>query len=244
MACAADGSLQLAIRHRQVHQPGRDGCVRRRLARRRAVDRAIESRARRHARRHRPSARSPTRSSSRCEVIRFALAPNDVVPISFEWTFEAAVPPALEQREHHRSRDGFRLDADIVRYHHTGTASGWVEVDGVRTRAHRLGLDPRPLVGRALSGRHAARRCRADARCPTASRMLVLWCPVLCDAPGRHRGTRCTGTTNATRSATGPASRCRAASSTPTAGASRSSRWCPTSRSATTTGASRAARST
>jgi len=67
------------------------------------------------------------------KVVRFALAESDVVPISFEWVFEAAVPPALEHREHHRSRDGFRLDADIVRYHHIGTASGWAEVEGVRT---------------------------------------------------------------------------------------------------------------
>src|SRR5689334_25173338 len=58
------------------------------------------------------------------KVVRFALAESDVVPISFEWVFEAAVPPALEQREHHRSRDGFRLDADLGRYHHTGPASG------------------------------------------------------------------------------------------------------------------------
>ena len=35
----------------------------------------------------------------------------------------AAVPPVMENREHHRSRDGARLDADIVRYHHTGTAT-------------------------------------------------------------------------------------------------------------------------
>ena len=55
-------------------------------------------------------------------AVRFSLEPNDVQPISFSWTFTGAVPPALEQREQHRSRDGLRLDADIVRYHHIGTA--------------------------------------------------------------------------------------------------------------------------
>ena len=50
-----------------------------------------------------------------------------VVPVAFEWTFEGAVPPALENREVHRGPDGFRIDADIVRYHHTGVAHGWVE---------------------------------------------------------------------------------------------------------------------
>src|SRR3954470_4132464 len=50
------------------------------------------------------------------QVVRFSLAANDVLPVSFEWTFTGAVPAALEQREQHRSRDGVRLDADIVRY--------------------------------------------------------------------------------------------------------------------------------
>lgn len=115
-------------------------------------------------------------------VIRFALAPNDVLPVSFEWVFEGVVPPALENREHHRSRDGFRLDADIVRYHHTGRASGWVEIDGVRTelddwvstRDHSWGVryqvgTPPPDV--------------APAPVPDGVRMLILWCPVLCRRP-------------------------------------------------------------
>src|SRR3954465_10106320 len=47
-------------------------------------------------------------------AVRFSLAPNEVLPVAFEWTFIAALPAALEQREHHRSRDGVRLDADLV----------------------------------------------------------------------------------------------------------------------------------
>ena len=69
--------------------------------------------------------------------ITFRLDANDVQPIAFEWRFGGVVPPFLERREIHRSRDDARLDADIVRYHHTGVASGWVELEGTRTE-----LDP------------------------------------------------------------------------------------------------------
>ncbi|MHB8467816.1 MAG: hypothetical protein ACYDD7_23615, partial [Acidimicrobiales bacterium] len=55
------------------------------------------------------------------------------VPVSFEWTFEAVVPPVLEQRDRQRARSGYRVDMDILRYHQTGVASGWVDVDGTRT---------------------------------------------------------------------------------------------------------------
>ncbi len=119
-------------------------------------------------------------------VIRFSLAATDVQPIAFEWTFEGAVPPALENREHHRSRDGFRLDADIVRYHHTGTAHGWVEVDGVRTeftdwistRDHSWGV--RYQVGTPPED-------VAPAPVPEGVRMLIMWCPVLCARPDGSR---------------------------------------------------------
>ncbi|MGZ4678364.1 MAG: hypothetical protein ACXV8Y_17680 [Acidimicrobiia bacterium] len=112
-------------------------------------------------------------------VVRFALDSNETQPIAFEWVFEGVVPPALEQREHHRSRDGFRLDADIVRYHHSGTASGWVEVDGVRTevrdwvstRDHSWGV--RYQVGTPPED-------VAPAPVPEGVRMLILWCPVVC----------------------------------------------------------------
>ena len=66
-------------------------------------------------------------------AVRFVLEPNDVVPITFDWTFHRAVPAALEEREIHRSLGGSRVDADVTRYHQTGTATGWVEVEGQRT---------------------------------------------------------------------------------------------------------------
>jgi hypothetical protein len=43
------------------------------------------------------------------------------------------VPAKLEERDVQRSRRGYRLDAEVLRYHQVGVASGWVEVDGART---------------------------------------------------------------------------------------------------------------
>jgi hypothetical protein len=65
--------------------------------------------------------------------IRFRCDANDIVPVAFDWTFEAVVPPVLERRDRARARRGLRLDSDVLRYHQTGVASGWVEVDGERT---------------------------------------------------------------------------------------------------------------
>src|SRR5688572_30111254 len=113
-------------------------------------------------------------------AVRFSLAANEVLPISFEWTFTGAVPCALEQPEHHRSRDGFRLDADIVRYHQIGTGSGWAEVDGTRfeldetscvsTRDHSWGV--RYMVGGPVEDVE-------DAPRPSSVSTTVIWSPVL-----------------------------------------------------------------
>jgi hypothetical protein len=121
-------------------------------------------------------------------VVRFALAENDVVPLSFEWTFTAAVPCALEEPEHHRSRDGLRLDADIVRYHQIGTAEGWVELDGTRyelddatsvsTRDHSWGV--RYQVGAPVADVEEAPR-------PTSVSSTVLWSPLLLERPDGSR---------------------------------------------------------
>jgi len=88
--------------------------------------------------------------------VRFRCEPNDVVPIAFEWIFEAVVPPLLERRDRQHSHRGYRLDAEVLRYHQVGVASGWVEVDGARheiapgtwfsTRDHSWGV--RQDVGR------------------------------------------------------------------------------------------------
>jgi hypothetical protein len=67
----------------------------------------------------------------------FACAANDEVPVAFEWVFESAVPAQLEDRDRSRSRRGYRLDSDLLRYHQVGVASGWVEVEG-----ERVGIEP------------------------------------------------------------------------------------------------------
>jgi hypothetical protein len=122
------------------------------------------------------------------DVVRFSLAPNDVLPISFEWTFTGVVPCALEQPEHHRSRDGLRLDADIVRYHQIGTGAGWAEVDGTRveltdesavsTRDHSWGV--RYMVGAPVADVE-------DAPRPSSVSTTVIWSPILMERPDGSR---------------------------------------------------------
>ena len=119
-------------------------------------------------------------------AVRFVLEPNDVVPVSFDWTFHRVVPPALEDREVHRSLGGSRVDADVTRYHQTGTATGWVEVDGQRsdvdaanwvsTRDHSWGV--RYQVGTPPRDLPRAPR-------PTGFSSYTIWMPVLLtDADG------------------------------------------------------------
>lgn len=158
------------------------------------VSRGVEQWTVRASRRLAPDYDRPEAGPIRYEVleplhqIRFTLLPNDVVPISFQWRFTAVVPAALENREMHRSRDGLRLDADIVRYHQIGTASGWIEVDGERyemddasavsTRDHSWGV--RYQVGRPLDDVEEAVR-------PPGTSSVVIWSPILCERPDASR---------------------------------------------------------
>ena len=122
------------------------------------------------------------------QVVRFSLAPNDVLPVSFEWTFVGALPAVLENREHHRSRDGIRMDADVVRYHQIGTAIGWIDIDGQRTtfddstsvstRDHSWGV--RYQVGRPVEDVQ-------PAPVPTEVSTTVIWTPILCERPDGSR---------------------------------------------------------
>jgi len=122
--------------------------------------------------------------------IRFALDPNDAQPISFEWVFDGVVPAVLENHEVHRARDGRRIDADIARYHHIGTAHGWVEVNGdraefadetwVSTRDHSWGV--RYMVGVPPTD-------VVPAPIPTSVATTVIWSPILMTRPdGTHYG--------------------------------------------------------
>lgn len=65
--------------------------------------------------------------------IRVSLAPNDHQSIAFDIVFESAAACIVEEREDRRDMHGYRKATDQIRYHQTGTASGWLEIDGVRT---------------------------------------------------------------------------------------------------------------
>lgn len=123
--------------------------------------------------------------------VRFACAPNDVVPIAFEWIFESVVPPVLERRDRQPSRRSARIDVDVLRYHQIGVAAGWVEVDGVRTeitssdwfstRDHSWGV--RQDVGLPLADIEGASR---DGM-PQGMAFRFSWSPMLLE---RDDGTR------------------------------------------------------
>jgi hypothetical protein len=187
MAAPRDGSIQLAFGMGKYANRGvLDAYA--------GVSRGVEQWTVRASRRLWPDVEATAVGPIRYDVVeplrqvRFSLAPNDVVPISFEWTFTSAVPAALEQPEHHRSRDGLRLDADIVRYHQIGTAAGWVDVGGERvdldddtavsTRDHSWGV--RYMVGAPLDDVE-------DPARPAGVATTVMWCPVLCE---REDGSR------------------------------------------------------
>jgi hypothetical protein len=72
-------------------------------------------------------------------AVRIRLAPNDEQPIAFDLTIRGVVPPRMEDRELHRSPHANRVINDVVRYHQTGVASGWIEVDGARAQVDEQG---------------------------------------------------------------------------------------------------------
>jgi hypothetical protein len=120
--------------------------------------------------------------------VRFTLEPNDVQPLAFSWEFEAVVPPAAEDRTHQRAPLGYRVSAELVRYHQIGVASGWVELDG-----ERHVLDPAEWV----STRDHSWGVRYDVGTPPTDTdpfdpipemdFRMLWCPVLMTDPDGTR---------------------------------------------------------
>jgi hypothetical protein len=186
MAAAKDGSLQLSFGLGKY--PNRN--VMDAYA---GISRGIEQWTVRASRELAPEPEHTGAGPLRYEVvsplreIRFALEPNDILPIAFEWILTSALPPVLEAREVHVSRDRYRVDADIVRYHHTGIARGWVEVDGERvtlddtwisTRDHSWGV--RYQVGTPLPDIAPVAR-------PAGTSAYVIWFPVHCERPDGTR---------------------------------------------------------
>jgi len=189
MAAARDGSVQLALGLGKYTNRGvMDAYA--------GISRGVEQWTVRSSRALAPAPETTVVGPIRYEVVeplrtlRFALDPNPTLPISFEWTLSSPVPPALESREVHVSRDRYRVDADIIRYHHGGTASGWLEIDGTRTtfddtewistRDHSWGV--RYQVGAPLPD-------IAPVAQPEGTSAYVLWFPVFCTRPdGSHYG--------------------------------------------------------
>ncbi len=131
MAARRDGSLQLGFgMGKYLNRNVLDGYA--------GLSRGVEQITVRGSRRLFPCPDETSVGPIRYEVlepmrrVRFALDPNPCQPLAFEWTFESALPPATEERTHQRAPLGYRVSADLVRYHQIGTASGWVEIDGQR----------------------------------------------------------------------------------------------------------------
>ncbi len=183
MAGATDGSIQLALGLGKYTNRGvMDAYA--------GISRGVEQWTVRSSRALAPDPETATVGPIHYEVVeplrevRFALDANDALPISFEWVMSSPLPPAVESREVHVSRDRYRVDADIIRYHHAGTARGWVEIDGQRTtfddsgwvstRDHSWGV--RYQVGAPLAD-------IAPVVQPEGTAAYVLWFPVFCTRP-------------------------------------------------------------
>lgn len=117
--------------------------------------------------------------------IRVSLRRNDVQPIAFDLVLEGIVPCFVEEREDRRTLTGYRRTADQIRYHQTGTAQGWVEVDGkltevtpdtwIMTRDHSWGV--RPSVGRPPSD------IAPEPMDSASSKILAVWNPIFFQRP-------------------------------------------------------------
>lgn len=123
--------------------------------------------------------------------VRVRLDATDQQPIAFDLLLEGLLPCMLEDREDRRTLTGYRHSANQIRYHQTGVASGWIELQGQRhqvtpedwvmTRDHSWGL--RPGVGAPLTD------LQADPVDAVAPRILAIWNPLLFRNPdGSHYG--------------------------------------------------------
>lgn len=179
MACAMDGSLQVGFGFgKYTNRNVMDGYG--------GISRGVEQRTVRASRRLSPDPERVTIGPLSYEVleplkrVRVRLEATPVQPIAFDLVFEAAVPCFLEDREDWRVPWGYRHQAHQVRYHQTGTASGWVDVEGKRTaitpdawvstRDHSWGL--RPEVGQPAPDLEHGER-------PPNLSALAIWNPTL-----------------------------------------------------------------
>jgi len=181
MAAARDGSLQIGFGlGKYANRNVMDGYG--------GISRGVEQITVRSSRRLAPRPDYTVVGPLQYEVIkplhqiRFALEANACQPVAFDFTFESIVPPALEPRTHQRT--SYRTTGDLVRYHQTGVASGWVEVDGERTeitsdtwvstRDHSWGV--RYDVGQAIADLEPSEDLSGVA-------FRLLWSPVYMEKP-------------------------------------------------------------
>jgi hypothetical protein len=154
-----------------------------------ALSRGVEQWTVRASRRLAPEPETTVVGPIRYEIleplrtVRFVLESQTV---AFDWTFHAALPPALEDRTFLRA--GYRTSAELVRYHQIGEASGWLELDGHRhdldgwisTRDHSWGVrydvgTPAPdIEGSAIE-------------MPVGVGFQMIWAPALMERPDGSR---------------------------------------------------------
>ena len=109
-----------------------------------------------------PSGPSATRSWNRCAASGSSSSPTTCSPSPS--TGSSRRRSRRSSRTARTSGPATGSSAELVRYHQIGRCSGWIDIDGERDRddPRDVGLDPRPLVGRALR--------RGRSRRPTSSR--------------------------------------------------------------------------
>jgi hypothetical protein len=115
--------------------------------------------------------------------IRVRLDKTEHAPIAFDVVMRGSFGAALEDPWPDRSADGYRVTHNVLRYHQIGVASGWVDVEGVRTevepdewisiRDHSWGL--RPGVGKPIPGLPRGGR--------RINQMFMTWCPMTVSRP-------------------------------------------------------------
>jgi hypothetical protein len=178
MAAARDGSLSVAFGlGKYVNRNVMDAFA--------GISRGTEQWTVRASRRLSPTPEDTSVGPITYEVVeplrrtRLVLAANDSAPIAFDIVISSEVPPAVEDREIHVSRSRYRVDADVVRFHQAGVASGWVEVEGTRVE-----LDETTWVGardRSWGVRYGVGQPLGDIEAtpvPPGVSTYVLWMPV------------------------------------------------------------------
>ena len=125
--------------------------------------------------------------------VRWQLDRNDVIPLRFDLTFEAAFPAFFEDRHIQRDEQGFRVVSNVVRYHQAGVPSGWYEIDGRREeirpeewfcyRDHSWGI--RLDVGAPPTDLRPARDF--GERKFEESKFQLIWTPLLLQRPDGSR---------------------------------------------------------